>query len=174
MSATAVDPLLTNDVLVHLDAQITSAARLLEIAMAQAAAIRERDVDAVIRQITAFQAELERRTRIEDERNRLLSRAGGALRLAPSEVTVTRMTLLMGPGEAHVAATRSAELQSLLAELSTQHAANQALMRQELAFLDHLLQLVEPASALGYEQGGNRNSMPAASLPGHHALDLHA
>ncbi|ADB48459.1 flagellar export chaperone FlgN [Conexibacter woesei] len=183
MSATAlphggtglpVDPLLTNDVVAHLDAQITSAARLLEIAMAQAAAIAERDVDAVVRQITAFQAELERRTRIEDERARLLARAGAALRLSPAEVTITRITLLMGPAEAQIAASRSAELQGLLSELSARHASNQALMRQELAFLDHLLNLIEPVTALGYEQGGGRNTMPAAPLPGHHALDLHA
>lgn len=170
----AVDPLLTNDVLAHLDAQITSAARLLEIAMAQAAAIRARDVDAVVRQITAFQAELERRTRIEDERTRLLARAAGALALSPAEVTVTRLTMLMGPHEGRTATTRSAELQGLIAELTAQHASNQALMRQELAFLDHLLQLVDPTASLGYAQGGTRNSMPAAASPGHHALDLHA
>lgn len=180
MSATAlshggrpVDPLLSNDVLVHLDAQIASAARLLEISMAQAAAIREHDVDAVVRQITAFQAELERRTRVEDERSRLLQRAAVALRLSPAEVTVTRLTMLMAPAEAQIATTRSAELQGLLTELTTQHAANQALMRQELAFLDHLLNVIEPVASLGYEQGGGRNAMPAAPRPGH-SLDLHA
>lgn len=172
-SALPVDSLLTNDVLAHLDAQIASVARLLEIALAQAAAIRERDVDAVVRQITAFQAEIERRTRIEDERTRLLARAAASLRLAPADVTVTRITLLMAPNEAQLASTRSGELQRLLDELTKQHAANQALMRQELAFLDHLLNLIDPVTSLGYEQGGQRNSIPAP-LPGHHALDLHA
>jgi len=176
MSATAprVDPLLTNDVIAHLDAQLASAARLLEIVMAQHAAIVERDVDAVVRQVSAFQAEFQRRTRIEDERARLLARAGAALGLAPTEVTVTRMTLLMEPHHGRTAQTRSAELQRLLGELERQHALNQALMRQELAFLDHLLNLVEPSAALGYESGGTVSSMPAAPLPGRHSLDLHA
>jgi hypothetical protein len=169
-----VDPLLANDVLAHLDAQIASAVRLLEIVMAQHDAIHARDVDSVVREISAFQAEFQRRTRVEDERTRLLNRAGAALGLSPAEVTVTRMTMLMTPQHAQLAQTRSAELQRLLDELTRQHALNQSLMRQELAFLDHLLNLIEPVSSLGYEQGGTVNAIPAAPLPGHHALDLHA
>jgi hypothetical protein len=169
-----VDPLLTNDVIAHLDAQIASAARLLEIVMRQHAAINERDIDAVVHEVSAFQAEFQRRARIEDERSRLLARAGAALNLSPAEVTVTRMTLLMDPQHAHIAQTRSAELQQLLSELTRQHGLNQSLMRQELSFLDHLLNVVEPGAALGYEAGGTANSMPVAPLPGHHNLDLHA
>lgn len=179
MSATAarqalVDPLLTNDVIAHLDAQIASAARLLEIVMKQHAAIGERDIDGVVHEVSAFQAEFQRRTRIEDERARLLARAGAALGLSPAEVTVTRMTMLMDSHHAQVAQTRSGELQRLLSELTRQHALNQSLMRQELAFLDHLLNVVEPNAALGYEPGGTVHSMPVAKLPGHHSLDLHA
>jgi len=80
-----------------------------------------------------------------------VGRIGGAL----SSVPVTRLAT------------------DLLKELTTQHAANQALMRQELAFLDHLLNVIEPVASLGYEQGGGRNAMPAAPRPGH-SLDLHA
>jgi hypothetical protein len=179
MSTTAqrmalVDPLLTNDVIAHLDAQIASTARLLETVMAQHAAIVERDIDGVVHQVSAFQAEFQRRARIEDERTRLLYRAGAALGLAPTEVTVTRMTLLMDPQHAQVAQQRSGELQRLLGELTRQHGLNQSLMRQELAFLDHLLNAVEPGAALGYESGGQVSSMPIAPLPGHHNLDLHA
>ncbi len=169
-----VDPLLTNDVIAHLDGQIASAARLLEIVLAQHHAIEARDIDGVVREVSAFQAEFQRRIRIEDERNRLLNRAATALGLAPAEVTITRMTMLMAPHHGQVAQTRSAELQRLLLELTRQHALNQQLMKQELAFLDHLLNAVEPMAALGYEPGGTVNSMPVAQLPGHHALDLHA
>lgn len=168
------DPLLSNDVLAHLDAQIASAARLLEIVLAQHEAINLRDVDAVVREVSAFQAEFQRRARVEDERTRLLNRAAAALGLSPGEVTVTRMTLLMAPHLAQQAQTRSAELQRLLTELTRQHTLNQSLMRQELAFLDHLLNIVEPVSSLGYEPGGTVNAMPVAPLPGQHALDLHA
>ena len=177
MSALAqptVDPLLTNDVLAHLDAQIDAAARLLEIVLAQGAAIRERDVDATVRHVSAFQAELERRTRLEEDRARLLERAAAALRITPAEVTLTRLRPLMGAREAQLAAQRSAELQRLLAELEREHAINQALMRQELAFLDPLLNLIEPTRSLGYEAGGTRSSIPAAPPPGHRKLDLHA
>jgi hypothetical protein len=173
-SASLVDPLLSNDLIAHLDAQIASAARLLEIVMAQEASIHERDVDGVVRQVAAFQAEFERRTRLESDRARLLSRAAVALRLSPEEVTVSRMAKLMAPADARVATTRSTELQSLLAELSTRHAANQALIRQELAFLDHLLSMIDPAPALSYQQSPTANVMPSAASPTHRAFDLHA
>lgn len=179
MSATVMrpampaDPLLASELLAHLDAQIASAARLLEIAMAQRAAIRERDVEAIMAQVGAFNAELERRTRLEDERGRLLARAGAALRLAPEQVTLTRLTTLIDPSDAERARARSEELQRLLAELAAQHGANQALMRQELAFLDHLLNAVQPAPALGYAQNGRSTPMPAPT-PAHRNLDLHA
>ncbi len=52
-----VDPLLTNDVIAHLDAQIASTARLLETVMAQHAAIVARDIDGVVHQVSAFQAD---------------------------------------------------------------------------------------------------------------------
>ncbi|MBB4661024.1 flagellar protein FlgN [Conexibacter arvalis] len=169
-----VDPLLTGDVIGHLDAQIASAARLLEIVMAQHAAIGERDIDGVLHQVSALQAEFQRRARIEEERARLLARAGASLGLSPAEVTVTRITMLMDPANAQIAQARSGELQRLLAELTRQHALNQALMRQELSFLDHLLNVVEPVGALGYESRGTANAMPAATPPGHHSLDLHA
>jgi hypothetical protein len=173
-AAARVDALLTNDVLAHLDAQIASAARLLQVVLEQGAAIRGRDVDGVVRQVTSFQAELERRSRVEEDRVRLLSRAAAALGLAPGEVTLTRIATFMAPREAELAHSRSAELQGLLSELGREHAVNQALMRQELAFLDHLLNLIEPLPSLGYEARGTRSTMPAAPPPGHHALDLHA
>lgn len=165
---------IADDVLAHLDAQIASATRLLEVVLAQSVAIRERDVDGTVRQITAFQAEIERRGRLEEDRARLLQRAAAALGLTPAEITLTRIATLMPQREGQLAAERSARLQGLLAELSREHTVNQALMRQELAFLDHLLNLIEPLPALGYEAGGTRNTMPAAPLPGHHTLDLHA
>jgi hypothetical protein len=170
------DPLLTGDLLVHLDAQIGSATRLLAIVLAQSAAIRARDVDGVVREVSAFQAELERRTRLEEDRSRLLTRAGAALGVAPGAVMLTQLTPRMTIAEAELAHTRSAELQGLLAELTHEHTCNQALMRQELAFLDHLLRLVDPeAPAAGYANPAapTRPSPPTAPSS-YRALDLRA
>jgi hypothetical protein len=166
------DPLLSGDVLAHLDAQVASAARLLEIVRAQGAAIRRRDVDAVVRHVAAFQAELERRTRVEEDRARLLARAGAALGLAPGTVTLTQLATLMDAAAAQLAQARSGELQRLLGELTREHGCNQALMRQELSFLDHLLRLVDPTPSIAYAPGGGR---PRPALAGgQRALDLHA
>jgi FlgN protein len=168
------DPLLPADLLAHLDAQIASVARLLEIALAQGAAIRAQDVDAVVRHVAAFQAELERRTRVEDDRARLLARAGTTLGVAPGTVTLTQLTGTMAPDDGALVHARSGELQRLLAELMREHRDNQALMRQELAFLDHLLGQLDPsAPAPVYEAGGTRRRPPAADSA-RRQLDLHA
>jgi len=184
MTALAVapmtDPRLAGDVLAHLEAQLQSTQRLLQSVLAQGVAIRAQDVDGVVRQVAAFQAELERRARLEEDRARLLARAGMLLSAAPQAVTLTQLTALMPPHDAALATARSAELQGMLAELAREHACNQALMRQELAFLDHLLRLVDPAAPVdagAYTANGIR---PAAHLPhttvrsGPRALDLQA
>ncbi len=185
MSALAIetktDPRLAGDVLAHLDAQLASTRRLLQAVLAQGVAIRAQDVDAVVRQVATFQAELERRARLEEDRARLLARAGALLGTTPAAVTLSQLTALIGPHDAQRAHARSAELQGLLAELQREHAGNQALMRQELAFLDHLLRLVGaggmgPADAGAYTAGGIRpahvpNTVVARSA---RALDLQA
>ena len=177
------DPRLTGDLLAHLEAQLTSTTRLLHAVLAQGVAIRAQDVDGVVRQVAAFQAELERRARIEEDRTRLLTRAGALLGITPGAVTLTQLTAFMSPQDAQLAHERSAELQGLLAELAREHVVNQALMRQELAFLDHLLRLVDPTSA------GDAGAYTAAAIrtahvphsavggptpPSRRALDLQA
>lgn len=176
MSAIATDPRLAGDVLAHLDAQLASTRRLLQAVLAQGAAIRAQDVDGVVRQVAAFQAELERRARLEEDRGRLLARAGAALGVAPHAVTLTQLTTLMAKPDAQLAHARSAELQGLLAELTREHACNQALMRQELAFLDHLLRQLDPADAGAYTAGGIRPAhVPHSAVRGGpRALDLQA
>lgn len=181
--APAQDPRLAGDVLAHLEAQLQSTTRLLHAVLAQGVAIRAQDVDGVVRQVSAFQAELERRARLEEDRARLLARAGALLNTTPQAVTLSQLTALMTPDDAALAAGRSAELQGLLAELTREHACNQALMRQELSFLDHLLRLVDP-SAPGdtgaYTAGGMRSApgahggITATDTRSLRALDLQA
>ena len=71
--------------------------------------------------------------------------------------------------EAEAARARSAELRGLLDEIVREHGINRALMRQELAFLDHLVRLIgdEP------EDGYRPDSGPRARSP-HRVLDLQA
>ncbi len=174
------DPRLAGDVLAHLEAQLGSTQRLLHAVLAQGVAIRAQDVDGVVRQVAAFQAELERRARLEEDRGRLLTRAAALLGTTPQAVTLSQLTALMAPADAVLAVGRSAELQGLLAELTREHTSNQALMRQELAFLDHLLRLVDPAAhgdAGGYTAGGIRpapGAQSGARPTNLRALDLQA
>jgi hypothetical protein len=69
------------------------------------------------------------------------------------------MTTLMPANEAARARQRSAELRGLLAEIAREHGTNRALMRQELAFLDHLVRLIGQEPDTGYRPGGNDSTV---------------
>jgi hypothetical protein len=157
------DPL-ASDVLAHLDAQIASVQRLLEIVLDQGAAIRARDVHTVVRFAGLLHGELARRRQIEETRSRLLERAGAQLGIPAQTVTLTRLSVLMDPAHAQLAAERSARLRGLLEELRREHSCNRALMQIELSFLDHLMQsLALDAGVHGY---GPRGSTTAGASVG--------
>jgi len=147
------DQLLAGDVLAHLDAQLVAAQRLLSVVLEQGAAIRRRDVQNVVRLAGMLQVEMQRRQMLEDERMRLLSRAGQKLSMAGEQVTLTMLEALMDPGSAAETRQRTAELRGMLAEIQREHTVNRALMTQELAFLDHLLRLAGGAG--GYDAAGD-------------------
>ena len=79
------------------------------------------------------------------------------------------MTGLMNPAIAEQARQRSAELRGLLDEVTREHGINRALMRQELAFLDHLVRLLAKEPDTGYRPGG-----PTTAPSNHHVLNLQA
>ena len=159
------------EVLDHLQAQIVSARRLLECILRQGVAVRAREVDGVLASMTEIQAEMGARGRLEHERAALLTRAGQALGLAPQGVTLEAMTRLMAPAEGDAARARSAELRGLLAEIARVHGINRALMRQEMAFLDHLTRMIGAEPQTGYRPP----AAAAGSVPARHrVLDLQA
>jgi hypothetical protein len=160
---------LERDVLHHLDEQIESARRLLASILSQGTAIRERDVENVLARLGDIKLEMELRGRLEGERTDLLVRAGTQLGVPAAAVTLEAMTSLMTPLVAERARERSAELRGLLDEVAREHGINRALMRQELAFLDHLVRM------LGQEpEGGYKPTGPAARPTTHHVLNLQA
>ena len=182
MLAPAAPTAFGTDVLRHLDAQIASARRLLDAVLRQGAAIRNRDVDAVLARLGEMQAEMERRSGLERDRVRLLTQAGGGLGVPPHTVTLEALSQLLNQHEALAAKGRSAELRGLLAEVQREHIVNRALMRQELAFLSHLTrQLGVDGEDVGYrppsEPGANMRATldPAAqAVRMRRALDLEA
>ena len=168
------DGLLTSDVLAHLEVQLLSARRLLQIILKQGEAIRERNVQSVVALTGMLQAEMQRRTMLEDERSRLLDRAGARLGIASGAVTLTLLAGLMPEPAAQEALERSWELRGLLAELQREHTVNRALMHQELAFLDHLLRLADGRVDTGYDSVGERPTATPSLGANRRTLDLQA
>jgi len=160
-----VDPVLTTDVIAHLDVQLSSARALLAIVLKQGAAIRDRDVQAVVALTGMLQAEIQRRAMLEDQRAQLLERSGARLGVTPGAVSLTLLEALMDPESALAARERSAELRGLLEEIQREHRVNRVLMHQELAFLDHLLRLADDSCDTGYDAAGERPA-PSPSLAG--------
>jgi hypothetical protein len=167
-----VSTVLEAELLVHLDQQINSARHLLKLVLAQGSAIRERNTEAVLARLAEIQNEMVRRTALEQERTRLLQRAGGALGMPATAVTLERLCQLVTPAAAKAAMERSAELRGLLGEIAREHGINRALMRQELTFLSHLTRLIGQETEPGYSPP---NARPSSSAPSaYRALDLQA
>jgi hypothetical protein len=162
----AGDPQLTAEVLAHLDAQLASARLLLAIVLEQGKAIRRRDVHEVVLQAGRMQAELERRRQLDLARSSLLERAGARLRLASGAVTLEALCALMSEAEGATARAHSSELRGLLGEIEREHLVNRALMTHELAFLDHLLRLVDHEGPGAYGEAAMRPATRAAANVG--------
>lgn len=169
-------PPLAHEVLAHLDGQIASVGRLLEIVLEQGAAIRARDVHEVVRLAGLLHGELTRRAAIEQTRARLLERAGAQLGRPAAAVTLGAMSTLMDPASAALAGERSAQLRGLVGELRRQHACNRALMQVELSFLNHLMRSLSlDASTHSYDPRGTATSGARAGAGGAlRVLDLQA
>jgi hypothetical protein len=162
------DAALSEAVLAHLDVQIASARRLLASILSQGQAIRARDVEGVVARLAEVKSEMAQRADLEEERTNLLVRAGIALGVPAPQVTLDAMTMLMPVNEGARARQRSAELRGLLAEIAREHGINRALMRQELAFLDHLVRLIGQEPDTGYRPGGSE------PVPTHRVIDAQA
>jgi hypothetical protein len=161
--------------LAHLQAQLASARGLLEIVLEQGAAIRARDVQAVVRLAGLLRGEMGRRQLLEEDRARLLERCGERLGMEPAAVTLAALDTIMTPPDFERAQALSAELKGLLHELAREHACNRALMQVELGFLDHLLGILALDGVNGYDPQGSSTPItrprPSGSL---HVLDLRA
>jgi hypothetical protein len=166
------DALLTTEVLAHLEAQLVAARRLLQVVLEQGAAIRNRDVRAVVQLTGVLQAELQRRQLLEAQRLHLLQRAGTRLGVPGGSVTLALLETLMDPESALAAGARSAELRGLLETVQREHHVNRALMGQELAFLDHLLKLAGIGGDESYNAGGDRLASTMTQHTGHRVFDL--
>jgi hypothetical protein len=138
----------------HLRRQRESSQRLLEIVMTQNAAIRKQDVTTVLASLTDMQAEMGYRDRLEREREQLLVDAATALGVAPD--TIDLEAILVGRPVTEAAAARelSAELRGLITEVGRIHNENRILIRQELAFLDHLMRALSGTPQTAYSPTG--------------------
>jgi hypothetical protein len=166
------DRTLEADVLAHLDVQLTSGRRLLSIVLEQGGAIRARAVHKVVALAGLMQAELERRTAIDDERDALLARAGVRLGIEPVDVTLARLCAISDPETSEALRERSTGLRGLLRELRREHATNRGLMSHQLAFLDHLLQLADVDQTLGYAGTGRTRKASTKLTTSHRVFDL--
>jgi hypothetical protein len=170
-----VNAMLEAELLAHLDGQLHSARTLLRLVLAQGEAIRARDVEGVLGKLAEIQTEMGRRGRLEQERTSLLQGAGASLGVPAPQVTLERLCALITSAGARAARERSAELRGLLAEIAREHGMNRALMRQELAFLSHLVRLVGQEPEAGYQPGGAQaGSTATGPAQLHRSLDLKA
>jgi hypothetical protein len=148
----------------HLERQLASTRRLLQVVLAQTDAIRAQDVEGVLARLADVQAEMVKRVQLERERDVIMQHAGTLLGCVPEAVTLPALLELLPGGDARRAAEMSAELRGLLGELSRVHAQNRLLIRQELSFLDHLMRVLSGTPQCGYTPVGQSTPHRPASV----------
>jgi hypothetical protein len=152
------------NVVEHLDRQLESSRRLLAVVLAQGEAIRRQDVEGVLARLGEVQAEMVRRAQIEQERDVIVRLAAARLGVDPDAVTLESVCEGLAPADAARAREQSAELRGLLAEIARVHGQNRVLIRQELAFLDHLMRVLSGTPQGGYTPVGHAPATHAHSL----------
>lgn len=142
------------ELIAHLEAQVTSAERLLATVVAQTAAIKTQDVPELVARLGDVQTELGVRKQLELERERLIQ--GAATRRGVAAESIDLEALLEGvPAEpAARIRTLSSHLRKVLAQVAQVHGSNRVLIRQELTFVDHLLRVLSGTPQAGYSSGG--------------------
>ena len=138
----------------HLRRQRESSQRLLEIVMTQGAAIRDQDVATVLSSLGDMQSEMGYRDRLEREREQILLDASVALGAAPDTIDLEAILAGRPAAEAAQARELSAELRGLITEVGRIHNENRILIRQELAFLDHLMRALSGTPQTAYSPTG--------------------
>lgn len=153
-----------NGLVEHLERQLESNRRLLQIVLAQAEAIKVQDVQTVLARLADVQHEMVRRAQIERERDGLLRTAAQVLRVPADQVTLDMLLTLTPEPTASKVRALSAELKGLLAEVARIHRQNRVLIRQELLFLDHLMRVMSGAPQAGYTSVGATTPTQPANL----------
>ncbi|MDO9353264.1 MAG: flagellar export chaperone FlgN [Solirubrobacteraceae bacterium] len=175
--AISTTPQLGAALLKHLDDQLRSADRMLDLVLRQARAVRVRDIEVVLSLVGQIQAESDARARLEADRTTLLTQAGSLLGVHGSAITIDAFCSLLDPASAFEARERSERLRGVLREVRDEHLVTRALMRQELAFVDHLVRLMgagdDPNNGTYAPPTGPRSNAAPARQP-HRLLDLQA
>ena len=144
----------------HLERQLASARRLLQTVIAQRDAIRAQDVESVLARLAEVQQEMGRRMQLERERDVLLDQASTALRRPESVLTLEMILVLLPGDDAVLTPALSAELRGTLSETARIHGQNRVLIRQELAFLDHLMRVLSGTPEGAYSAAGGSSTRP--------------
>jgi FlgN protein len=159
----------------HLSDQLESARRLLDAILRQGQCIRARNVEGVLACLAEIQAEMERRARLERARTAILTHAATHLQIPVHTVTIEQLVELMPADQGELATARSLELRGLLSEVGREHGINRVLMRQEMAFIDHLTRLIGGDAQPGYRPPETNGAQPPSiSTPSMRILDMSA
>jgi hypothetical protein len=114
----------------------------------------------VLARLAEVQQEMGRRMQLERERDVLLDQASTALRRPAGDLTLEMILVLLPGDDAVQARALSAELRGTLSETARIHGQNRVLIRQELAFLDHLMRVLSGMPEGAYSAAGGSSARP--------------
>lgn len=150
----------------NLDEQARVWRRLLDLSQAQLAALQGQDVHAVHAILQEIEVTMLERSRTEVRRSVLLQQAAAALGVDVDEVTREALAEHCDPVLEQALARAAEELHVLVADLDDVVARNRAMLEQELAIIEVLVQgvTVDHTARTTYGKSGSQQDAPRLRL----------
>lgn len=154
------------EIVLNLQEQVRAWRRMLDLSQAQRVALEAQDVHGVHAILQDIEVAMLDRSRTEVRRSVLVAQAASMLGIEPEAVT---RDLLVGCCDATLAAQLEAasdELRVLVVELDSVVARNRALLEQELAIIEVLVEgaTVDTTARATYGKHGNQTEAPRLRL----------
>jgi hypothetical protein len=140
--------------------------RLLELSHVQRIALERQDVHAVHAVLQEIEVTMLDRSRVEVRRGMLLQQAAAVLGISVANVTRDVLTACMTPADAAQLVQAAEELRALVVELDAVVGRNAALLEQELAIIEVLVEgaTIDTSVRATYGQHGMQSEAPRLRL----------
>jgi len=157
---------IAHEICANLEEQSRVWRRLLDLSHAQLSALQQQDVHAVHAILQEVEIAMLERSRAEVRRSILIDQAGASLGIPPFEVTRDKIVAVCDAPIGAALARAADELRELASQLDAVVTRNAAMLEQELAIIDVMVQgvTVDRTQRVTYGKTGSQTDAPRLRL----------